>query len=85
MKEWIWGIGALVLGLETDVYGRNALPLSATNFTRSGLGSKPVLLGNRPKTSRMNQQTNNHELRERKTSKARFSQRVYFAFQHVWG
>jgi hypothetical protein len=39
--------------------GRNPLPMSGTNFTRSGLGSKPVLRGKRPKTNRMNERTNN--------------------------
>jgi hypothetical protein len=39
--------------------GRNPLPMSGMNFTSSGLGSKAVLRGKRPKTNSQNGHTNN--------------------------
>ena len=44
---------------KADVLRRNPLQLKATNFTRSGLKSKPVSRGKRPKTNRLDELTNN--------------------------
>jgi hypothetical protein len=50
--EWYWQGTA-------DVLGINPLPLFATYFTQSGLGSQPVLRGKRYKGNCLNELTNN--------------------------
>ena len=63
----VWDIWRNIYGVlvecywqgKVEVHGRNPLPMRATNFTRSDLGSKPVLRGKMPKTKRLNEHTNN--------------------------
>jgi hypothetical protein len=53
VDEWVWNMGGMTLTVETEVLGKNLVPVRNKNLAWTGRGSTPCLRGEMAMGSRL--------------------------------